>query len=93
MLTPADNVIFDAMSTFWFRFLERGDPNPRGAPVQWPPYRPDRSLPDADPLNRDFYLVFGPRLGVNTAYRDAKCNFWEPFFFRTAVGAVPAAER
>ena len=93
VLTPADNVIFDAMSTFWFRFLESGDPNPRGAPVQWPAYRPDRSLPDADPINRDFYFVFGPRLGVNTAYRDARCNFWEPFFFRTAVGAVPAAER
>jgi para-nitrobenzyl esterase len=93
VLTPADLVVFDAMSTYWSRFAENGDPNPRGAPVQWPPYRPDRSQPGADPTNGDYYFVFGPRLGVNTSYRDARCNFWEPFFYRTAVGAAPAAAR
>jgi para-nitrobenzyl esterase len=93
VLTSPDLVVFDTMSTYWSRFMASGDPNPRGVPVQWPPYRPDRSQPAADPINRDFYFIFGPRLGVNTAYRDARCNFWEPFFFRTAVGAVPAAAR
>ena len=41
VLTPADLVVFEAMSTFWRRFMETGDPNPRGVPVQWPPYRPN----------------------------------------------------
>ena len=40
VLTPADLVVFDTMSTFWRRFMETGDPNPRGVPVQWPSYRP-----------------------------------------------------
>jgi para-nitrobenzyl esterase len=40
ILTTPDLVIHETMSTFWRRFADTGDPNPRGLPVQWPPYRP-----------------------------------------------------
>ena len=40
VLDSADLVIYDTMSTYWRQFMERGDPNPRAAPIQWPPYRP-----------------------------------------------------
>ena len=93
VLTPADLVVFDAMSTFWRRFMETGDPNPQGVPVQWPPYRAARYDETVDPLRSDYYFSFGDHLGVSTFLRDQACNFWEPFFLRTAVGAVPAVAR
>ncbi|MGQ0732132.1 MAG: carboxylesterase/lipase family protein [Acidobacteriota bacterium] len=93
VLTPADLVVFDAMSTYWRRFMETGDPNPRGAPVQWPPYRPDPAQGPVDLTRSDAYFTFGDRLGVNTYLRDQQCNFWESFFFRSVIGAVPAAAR
>jgi para-nitrobenzyl esterase len=93
VLTPADLIVFDTMSTFWRRFMETGDPNPHGVPVQWPPYL---SGPDEQALESsgtDRYYVFGERLGISSYLRDPQCNFWEAFFFRSAVGAIPAAAR
>ncbi len=93
VLNAADLVIFDAMSTYWRRFAETGDPNPRGRPVQWPSYRPGPFEDAVDPSRSDRYFVFGERLGVNTYLRDSQCNFWESFYFRSALGTVPAATR
>jgi para-nitrobenzyl esterase len=93
VLTPADLVIYDAMSTFWRRFIETGNPNPRGAPVQWPPYRPGPFDTPVDPSRSDRHFVFGDRLGVANYLRDSQCNFWESFYFRSVLGAVPAAAR
>jgi hypothetical protein len=92
-LTASDLVIYDAMSTYWRRFMETGDPNPRGRSQQWPLYRPlpfegQDALTPPDP-----HFVFGERLGVNSHLRDAPCNFWESYYFRSALGAVPAAAR
>ena len=88
-LTSADLVIYDAMSTFWRRFMETGDPNPRGVPVQWPAYDPLASGSVVDPSQSDRHFVFANRLGVASYLRDSQCNFWEPFFFRSALGVVP----
>jgi hypothetical protein len=85
--------LFGTMSTFWARFAETGDPNPRGVPVQWPRYRALASDGTVDPLSSDRYFVFDTRLGVSSYLRDAQCNFWEPFFFRSALGVVPASAR
>jgi len=93
VLSAGDLAIFDAMSTYWRRFAETGDPNPRGQPVQWPPYRPGPFEGARDPSRSDSYFVFGERLGVNTYLRDSQCNFWESFYFRSALGTVPAVAR
>jgi para-nitrobenzyl esterase len=92
-LTGFDSVIHDAMSTYWRRFMETGDPNPRGQAVQWPPYRPGPFDPPVDPTRSDRHFVFADRLGVATYLRDPQCNFWESFYFRSALGTVPAAAR
>lgn len=92
-LTAADVSLFRTLSTFWARFAETGDPNPPGAPVQWPPYRPGPFEPPVDPAYADWHYVFADRVGVAHHLRDAQCNFWEPFFFRSALGTVPAAAR
>ena len=52
---------------------------------------PDEEL--QDPARSDGFFVFAERLGISTYLRDPQCNFFEPFFFRTTVGAVPAAAR
>jgi para-nitrobenzyl esterase len=93
VLTAADLVIYDAMSNYWRRFAETGDPNPRGVPVQWPAYRPDPAAGPVDPSRSDQHFVFAERLGVRSHLRDPQCNFWESFYFRSVLGTVPAAAR
>jgi hypothetical protein len=80
------------MSTFWRRFMETGDPNPRGH-THWPPYRPRPFDRPVDASQSDWHFVFGDRLGVSNHLRDSQCNFWESFNFRSVVGALPAAAR
>ncbi len=92
-LTPADVSVYEALSTFWRRFAETGDPNPRGRSVQWPPYRPGPFDAPVDASLSDRHFVFADRLGVSGYVRDAQCNFWESFFFRSVLGTVPAAAR
>jgi para-nitrobenzyl esterase len=92
-LTAADLVVADVMGTFWRRFMETGDPDPHGATVQWPPYRPGPFDPPADPSRSDQHFVFGDRFGIATYLRDQSCNFWEGFNFRSLIGPVPAAAR
>jgi para-nitrobenzyl esterase len=92
-LTASDLVIYDAMSNYWRRFMETGDPNPPGQQVQWPPYRPGPFEPPVDPARSDSHFVFADRLGVANHLRDQQCNFWESFYFLSALGTVPAAAR
>lgn len=93
VLTAADLVVFDTMSTYWRRFAETGDPNPRGQPVQWPPYSQGPFEDAADPSRSDRHFVFGERLGVATHLRDSQCNFWESFNLRSVLGTEPATTR
>jgi para-nitrobenzyl esterase len=81
-LTAADERTYAVMSTYWRQFADRGNPNPTGMPVEWPSYRPG-----------DHYLAFGDRVRMGTFLRDSQCNFWEPFFYRSALRTVPAAAR
>jgi len=93
VLTQQDLAIFDVISTFWRQFMDAGDPNPRGTSVQWPPYRPGPFEEGVDPSRSDRHFVFDRRIGVANYLRDSQCNFWESFYFRSVVGAVPAAAR
>jgi hypothetical protein len=81
------------MGRFWGRFVATGDPNPPGVPVQWPPFMSLGFGHPVDASTADRYFVFASRLGVASYLRDSQCNFWEPFFFRSALGTVPAATR
>jgi para-nitrobenzyl esterase len=92
-LTAADLVIYDAMSHFWRQFMESGEPGPRGQPTSWPAYRPGPFDPPVDTARSDRHFVFADRLGVGNHLRDQQCNFWESFYFRSALGTVPAAAR
>jgi len=93
VLTAAEVSLFGAISTFWARFAETGDPNPRGQPVQWPPYRPLAADGASGSAASDRHFVFGDRLGVANSLRDSQCNFWEWFYFRSVLGVIPASAR
>jgi carboxylesterase type B len=91
VLNAQDVALFRTVSTYWRQFAETGRPNAPGNPVPWPLFRP--LPPDADSSLQDRYLRFDRLLTEDSYLRDSQCNFWEPFFFRTVVGAVPAAAR
>lgn len=92
-LTPADQRVYDTMSTVWRRFIETGDPNPRGVPEQWPPYQVLDAQGAVDPSRSNRHIVFADRPGVASYLRDSQCNFWERFFFRSLLSSIPAAAR
>ena len=87
--------MFDAMSTFWQRFAETGDPNPRGvagAVAAVPAAGPSRRLSIASRSDR--YFVFGDSPGrehaicaTRSATSGSRSNF------RSVLGVVPAAAR
>jgi para-nitrobenzyl esterase len=66
VLTPPDLVVFDAMSTYWRQFMETGDPNPPGRPVQWPQYIAGVYYEPVDASGTDRHFVFADRLGVSS---------------------------
>jgi hypothetical protein len=68
--------------------------DPRGVPATWPPNRqPGQFNQPADGSLSDFHYVFEAHHAVRNYLRDSQCNFWEPFFFRSVLGTVPAAAR
>jgi para-nitrobenzyl esterase len=91
ILTTPDLALYETISTFWRRFADTGDPNTRGVPEQWPLYQPVGGVTDVSQASRHF--VFATRLGIASDLRDAQCNFWESFFFRSLLTSVPAAAR
>lgn len=95
VLTAADVALFGSMSTYWRQFVETGTPNYPGNPVQWPAFRPQPSYGSepADPSRSDRYLVLDRTIAEASYLRDAQCNFWESFFFRSVLGSVPASAR
>ena len=95
VLTAADLALFGSMSTYWRQFAETGTPNHADNPIQWPAFRPQPSYGSApvDPDRSDRYLILDQRIGEASYLRDAQCNFWESFYFRSVLGAVPAAAR
>jgi para-nitrobenzyl esterase len=86
VLNANDLTLFSAMSGYWARFAERGDPNDPGSPVQWPRFVSDGSA------SSDRHLVLDTTIGIGSFLRDEYCNFWEHYFFRSLAGAVPASQ-
>jgi para-nitrobenzyl esterase len=87
-LTPADNLLHAAMSGYWARFAATGNPNrDDDSVVHWPAFK--------HPIGRgrgsDKYLVLDSLIRERLRLREAQCDFFEPFFFRSILGALPAS--
>jgi para-nitrobenzyl esterase len=55
--------------------------------VRWPAYK----HPTRKGRGSDKYLILDANIRAMRRLREAQCNFWEPYFFRSVLGDVPAA--
>lgn len=87
-LTDVDRALHAAMAGYWGRFATTGNPNRGGgAEVSWPPF----TRPNGSGRGNDKYIVLKPDIGEGGRLREAQCDVFERFFFRSVLGGVPAA--
>jgi hypothetical protein len=86
-LDATERALSQTMAGFWTRFALTGDPNVDDpAVVHWPAFR----RPTGPGRGVDKQLVFDVPIHEGLRLREAQCDFWEPYFFRSASGFVPA---
>jgi para-nitrobenzyl esterase len=87
-LDAADLALHAKMAGYWTRFAATGNPN-RGdeSAFSWPPFK----RPDGSGRGNDKYIILKSDIGEGARLREARCDFFEPFFFRSVLGGVPAA--
>jgi para-nitrobenzyl esterase len=87
VLNPTDLQLSASMGDYWTRFAATGDPNEyRTRKVWWPAF--DRRIVPG--LETDRFLILDSVIRGDKGLRQEQCNFLESFFFRSAVGGVPA---
>ena len=86
-LTAADLDLHRKMAAYWTQFAATGNPN-RGddAAVSWPPF----NRPVGRGRGTDNYIILDSVIGKGERVREAECDLFEPFFFRSVLGGVPA---
>ena len=76
------------MAGYWARFAATGNPNRDDESIfSWPPFK----RPDGRGRGNDKYVIFKSNIDEGARPREAQCDFFEPFFFRSVLGGVPAA--
>ena len=89
-MSPSDLLLSHAMGAYWTRFASTGSPNvDDGSAVEWPAFK----HPTGNGRGADKYLVLDGQIREAKRPNEAHCDFWEPYFFRSATGAVPAAAK
>ncbi len=88
-LTSSDLVLHGAMAGYWTRFAQNGHPNiDDDTVVRWPAF----TDPVGEGRGANKYLVFDSIIREGKRPREAACDFWEPFFFRSILGRLPASQ-
>jgi carboxylesterase type B len=86
-LDAADLGLHNAISGYWTRFASTGNPNTDDETVvRWPEFK----HPSAPGRAADKFIVFDAVIGEGKRPRERACDFFEPFFLRSLLGAVPA---
>ena len=86
-LNAADLALHAQMAGYWSRFAAIGNPNiDDDSVVHWQMFREPTGLGRG--ANR--YIVLDSVIRTDKRLREAACDFWEPYFFRTMLGKVPA---
>jgi para-nitrobenzyl esterase len=87
-LDAADQALHSKMAGYWTRFAASGNPNlGDDTAFSWPRF----NRPSGLGRGTDKYIVLDSVIGEGTRLREAQCDFFEPFFFRSVLGGVPAA--
>ena len=88
VLNAEDRALHEEMAGYWTRFAATGNPNRGGGSSHsWPPFK----RPDGKGRGNDKYIILKPEIGEGARPREAQCDFFEPFFFRSVLGGAPAA--
>jgi para-nitrobenzyl esterase len=87
-LDAADQALHLTMAGYWTRFAASGNPN-RGddSAFSWPRF----NRPDGRGRGTDKYIILDSVIQEGERLRETQCDFFEPFFFRSVLGGVPAA--
>jgi para-nitrobenzyl esterase len=86
-LTTDDLALHSQMAGYWARFIATGNPNIDEDPVvHWQVFRE----PVGDGRGANRHLVLDRAIRSDKRLRESACDFWEPYFLRTMLGAVPA---
>lgn len=86
-LNPTERALSQTIAGYWSRFAGTGNPNTDDpAVVHWPAF----TRPSGVGRGVDKHLVFDVPIQEGQRLREAQCNFWEPYFFRSASGSAPA---
>jgi para-nitrobenzyl esterase len=87
-LTGTDLALSQAISGYWTRFAATGNPNSDDPSiVHWPAFK----HPSGQGRGADKHLVLDSTIEEGMRLREAQCDFWDAYFFRSVTGAVPAA--
>jgi para-nitrobenzyl esterase len=87
VLAGPDLEVSRAMAGYWRRFADTGDPNTEDdTVVHWQRF----NRPEGDGRGADKYLILDDPVTTGKRLREAQCEFWEPYFFRSITAAVPA---
>jgi para-nitrobenzyl esterase len=86
-LNPAERELSQTIAGYWSRFVRTGNPNTDDpSVVHWPAF----TRPGGAGRGVDKHLVLDVPIHEGQRLRELQCDFWEPYFFRSASGAVPA---
>ena len=87
-LNLTDRALSQTIAGYWSRFAGTGNPNTDDpAVVHWPAF----TRPNGAGRGVDKHLLFDVSIHEGPRLREAQCDFWEPYFFRSASGSVSAA--
>ena len=86
-LEPAERALSQTMAGYWSRFAATANPNTDDpSVVHWPAF----TRPSGAGRGVDKHLVFDVAIHDGQRLREAQCDFWQPYFFRSVSGSVPA---
>ena len=88
VLTEPDKDLFRSMSAYWTRFAKHGHPNIDDiSVVHWPAFK----HPTGGGRGSDKHLTIAAAIAEGMRLREAACDFWEPYYLRSVIGAIPAS--
>jgi para-nitrobenzyl esterase len=86
-LNPTERALSQTIAGYWSRFAGTGNPNTDDpAVVHWPAF----TRPSGAGRGVDKHLALDVPIHEGQRLREAQCDFWEPYFLRSASGSVPA---
>jgi len=87
VLGEHDLPLFMSLAGYWTRFARTGSPNTDDPDVvHWPAF----SRPEGHGRGVDKYVALDLPIQQGVRLQESVCDLWEPRFYRSTTGAIPA---